>query len=105
MAKYLLVYHGGSMEESEEAMAEQMAAWGVWFGELGPAVVDGGNPTGESKTLSTAGVAGGGGANPTTGYSLINAENIEDAVQKSKGCPVLKSGGTIEVCETIDVSM
>ena len=45
MAKYLLVYHGGGpMEEDAAAQAAVMEAWGAWFGQLGAAVVDGGNP-------------------------------------------------------------
>lgn len=106
MAKFLLVYHGGAgMAESEAAQAQEMAAWGAWFGELGAAVVDGGNPTGQSKTVSSGGTADGGGGNPATGYSLIDANDLTDAVSKAQGCPVLKNGGTVEVCETIDVSM
>ena len=38
MAKYLLVYHGGSMPEGEEAQGKVMAAWGAWFQNLGPAL-------------------------------------------------------------------
>lgn len=45
----------------------------------------------------------GGGANPASGYALIEAESIDDAVAKNKGCPILMSGGSIEVAETFDV--
>ncbi len=100
MAKYLLVYHGGGDGGPSE---EEMAAWGNWFGTLGESVVDGGAPIAETKTLSTSGVTDGAGANPATGYSLIEAVNMEDALAKAKGCPVLTAGGTIEVCTTIDL--
>ncbi len=104
MAKYLLVYHGGSMAESEEEQAATMEAWGKWFGTLGASVVDGGNPTGESVTVSSDGKAQpGGGANPASGYSLIDADSIEDAAAKARGCPILAGGGSVEVCATIDV--
>ena len=106
MSKYLLVYHGGGMPESEQEQAETMAAWGAWFGSLGDAVVDGGNPVGPSKTVKPDGsVAGDGGANPASGYSLIEASSIEEATEKAKGCPILKIGGTVEVAEAIDVGM
>ncbi len=105
MAKFLLVYHGGGeMPEDEEARQKEMAAWSAWFGELGAAVVDGGNPIGPSKTLASDGSAGeGGGSNPATGYSLIDAGSLDEAVQKAKGCPILAGGGSVEVCSTIDV--
>lgn len=102
MAKYLLVYHGGGDSDGppDETI---MAAWGAWFGELGAAVVDGGNPISGAQTLSNDGVSDGGGVNPATGYSLIEADSMSDALAKAKGCPVLSSGGSIEVCETIDL--
>jgi hypothetical protein len=103
MAKYLLVYHGGGMAEGEAAQAESMAAWGTWFQNLGPALSDGGNPTGQAKTIAGGTVSDGGGANPATGYSLITADGIDAAVELAKGCPVLASGGSIEVAETFDV--
>jgi hypothetical protein len=104
MAKYLLVYHGGGMAEGEAAQAAAMAAWGTWFQNLGPALADGGNPTGQAKTIAGDGaVSDGGGANPATGYSLITADSIDAAVAAAQGCPVLASGGSVEVAETFDV--
>ena len=105
MSKFLFVYHGGGMAESDDAQAKAMAAWGAWFGQLGDAVVDGGNPTGASVTVKAGGSSQGGGANPATGYSLIEASSIEDAAEKAKGCPILSSGGSVEVCETVNVEM
>ena len=104
MAKYLYVYHGGSRPESEAAVKEVMNAWGQWFGSLGSAVVDGGNPVGASSTVQSDGsIATGGGANPASGYSLIEASSLDDALAKAKGCPILSAGGTVEVAEAIDM--
>ena len=44
MANFLLTFHGGSMPETKEAQDAVMAAWTGWFGTLGDALVDGGNP-------------------------------------------------------------
>jgi hypothetical protein len=104
MAKFLFVYHGGSRPESKEAAKEVMNAWGKWFGSMGSAVVDGGNPVGESSTVKSDGsVASNGGANPASGYSLIEASNLKDALAKAKGCPILSAGGSVEVAEAIDM--
>ncbi len=69
----------------------------------GAAIIDGGNPTGQAKTVGTNGVVDGGGLNPITGYSLIDAPSLDAAVAMAGGCPVLKSGGTVEVAETFDM--
>ncbi|MDH5456272.1 MAG: YciI family protein [Gammaproteobacteria bacterium] len=104
MAKYLYVYHGGSDPETEEEVAEVLDAWGNWLGSMGAAVIDGGNPVGRSSTVNPDGsVTDDGGANPASGYSLIEAADFDDALAKAKGCPILQAGGSIEVAEVIDM--
>ena len=104
MPKFVFAYHGGSMPESPAAQSDAMAAWGAWFGSLGEAVIDGGNPTGQSKTITANGsVTDGGGKNPLSGYSLINATSIDVALEHAKSCPILSVGGSVEVAEAIDM--
>jgi hypothetical protein len=104
MATYLLAYHGGGMPETEKEAARVMAAWGKWYTKLGKAIVDGGNPVGHAKTIASTGrVTNGGGKNPISGYTIIKARNLDTAATMAKGCPILKSGGTIEVCETMEM--
>jgi hypothetical protein len=102
MANYLLAYHGGGMPETEEQRNKIMAAWGQWFGGLGAAVVDAGNPVSQRKTIASNGsVSDGAGANPVSGYSIIKADSLDQAVNMAKGCPILgESGASIEVAET-----
>jgi hypothetical protein len=104
MTKYLFVYHGGSHPETKEAQTKVMAAWGQWFGSMGKALIDGGNPVGKSSTVRSNGtVAKDGGANPATGYSLIEAPNLEDALSKAKSCSLLAAGGSVEVAPAMDM--
>jgi len=103
MPKYVLAYHGGGLAAPEDADAV-MNSWISWFGELGAAVVDGGNPTGQAVTVNADGsVSAGGGANGISGYSLINADSIDAAAALAKGCPILSAGGSVEVAEAIDM--
>lgn len=103
MAKFLLVYHGGGMPEDPDEGAKVMAAWGAWFGSLGPAIVDQGNPIAQAKSVAADGSVGdGGGANPATGYSIIEADSLDAAVEAAKRNPLLASGGSIEVAETFN---
>jgi hypothetical protein len=103
MAKYLFVYHGGKMATDPAEQKAAMDAWGAWFGSLGAAVIDGGNPVGPSSTVQANGAMTSGGGNPATGYSLISASSLEDAHAKARGCPLLKSGGTIEIAQAFDM--
>ena len=104
MAKYLFVYHGGKHPETEEEAAAVMDACGSWMGGMGAAVIDGGNPVGKSTTVHAGGkVTNDGGSNPASGYGLFEAASLEDAIAKAKGCPILGSGGSVELAEAIDM--
>ena len=106
MAKFLFVYHahGAKAPTDPTEQKKAMDAWGAWFGSMGAAVIDGGNPVGTSSTVKSDGsLMEGGGANPVAGYSLIEASSLEDAHKKAKGCPMLASGGTIEIAQSLDM--
>ena len=103
MAKYVLAYRGGGMAETEAEQQKVMEQWMGWFGELGSAVVDGGAPFGPAKTIAGSGAVSDGGAAGLTGYSIVEANDIDDAVAKGKGCPVLSSGGSVEVYEAMPI--
>jgi hypothetical protein len=99
MANYLLVYHGGAMPESQEEQARVMEEWTKWFGVLGDRLIDGGNPVSQSKTIASGGTVSE-TSNGATGYSIIKADSLDNAVAIAKGCPVLHGGASIEVAET-----
>ena len=100
MANFLLTYHGeGGMPTGAEETAKVMAAWGAWFGQLGEAVVDPGNPTTHAKAISPDGSVMDATSSPT-GYSIIKADSLDAAVELSKGCPVLAAGQVVLVTET-----
>lgn len=102
VANYLLTYHGeGGMPTSDEERAATMAKWGAWYGKLGDAVVDPGNPTTRAKAISPDGSVMDATSNPT-GYTVIRADGLDQAVELSKGCPVLEIGQVVLVTETID---
>lgn len=101
MGKYVLAYRGGGMGETEAEQQEAMTQWMNWFGALGDSVVDGGAPFGPSSTVSSNGSIADGGASALTGYTILSADSLGDAVDKAKGCPVLTSGGSIEVYEAM----
>jgi hypothetical protein len=102
--KYLLVYYGGGMPESAAAQARVLKQWETWYGKLGPAVVDGGNPmSGAVNKIRTDGsVAKGPIGKRASGYSIIEAPSLDKATKMAKGCPILRGGGEIAVYETFN---
>ncbi|MFD3191607.1 hypothetical protein ACFMPD_15210 [Sedimentitalea sp. HM32M-2] len=102
MPEFIFAYHGGKTPESPEEGEKVMAAWQAWMGGMGAALVQPGAPVGLSKTVSAAGVAEDGGANPLSGYSVVSAADIAAATEMAKGCPMVVDGsGSVEVAEII----
>jgi hypothetical protein len=104
MANYLLLYSGGSMPETQDEQAAVLKGWEAWFGQLGEALVDAGNPfSPQAKSISSDGMVSDGPVGEmASGYSVIMADTLDDAVEMSKGCPVLKGGAQVSVYETFD---
>lgn len=105
MADFVLLYTGGGMPETEAEQAAVMKAWDAWFGQLGSALKDGGNPfTPAAKTVGADGsVSDGAQGAPHTGYTIVTADSLEAAAAIAKGCPVLQGGASITVYETFPV--
>jgi hypothetical protein len=87
---------------SSEEQQKTMQAWADWFKTVGAGIVDVGNPVGRQWTLSSQGTTEDGGANPSNGYSVIEADSMQKALEMTVGCPHLAGGGTIELCETFN---
>ena len=104
MSKNLLLYGGGRMPEGEAAQAQVMKAWEAWFTELGSAVADPGNPftPGAAKRIAPDGAVG---ATQSTGsgYSILEADSLDQAAKYAETCPVLLGGAQVMVFETFEV--
>lgn len=97
MAKFVYIYTGGSMPESEEEGKRIMEAWMAWLGGMGDHVLDAGNPFGASKSVD------GNGATHATGYSVVSAGSLDEAAEHAKGCPIFAGGGNVEVYEALEM--
>ena len=107
MAKFVVIYSGGmGMAAAPEEQEKIMAEWGAWYGKLGPAIVDGGNPFGAAKSISSAGGAvadGPLGDMPATGYTVISADSLDAAAKACENHPHLNHGGQVQVFTCIDM--
>ncbi|KUP93229.1 YciI family protein [Tritonibacter horizontis] len=106
MPQFIFAYHGGKAPETPEAQEKDMAAWMGWFNDMGDAVAIPGNPVGLSKTVSASGIVDNGGANPLSGFTVVETATIEEACALAQGCPsVIDGSGTVEVAEIIELDM
>ena len=101
MPRYLLAYHGGHVDESLEGRQRVMEAFGNWFAELGPRLIDPGNPVARAVTVNAGSVSEGGGANPVSGYTVIEADDMQTAIELVERGPIVQGGRTVEIVETM----
>jgi hypothetical protein len=100
MANFLLTYYGGSMPDTDEARAKSLADWGEWMKQCGDSLVDPGNPCSNAKSVKKDGV-GDVGSDRITGYSVIKADSLEQAVKAAQMVPLVVDGsGRCDVYET-----
>lgn len=105
MTNYVLIYTGGGMGANEAEQAEIMGAWGAWYGMMGEAIVDGGAPFSMSKSITADGTSDGPVSDPpATGYTIIKADSLDDAVAKAQNHPHIRYGGTVSIYETFEMS-
>jgi hypothetical protein len=102
MPKFIFAYHGGKIPDTPEEGEKVMAAWNDWYGSMGSAVVDGGGPVGKSSTVKPGGVDANGGSNPLSGYTVVEAADLDAALAMAKGSPIL-SDGSVEVAEVLEM--
>lgn len=89
-----------------EARQAHMQKWGAWMQQLAQEgkLVDGLPLERTGKVVKDAGaVIHDGpfteGTEMVGGYLMVNAENLDAAVEISKGCPIYETGGSTEVRE------
>lgn len=97
MKKFIFVYYGKTRQEdiSKEEMKKTMDKWMAWFGIFQDKMVDGGNPFAEgAKSVTAKGIETISADKwPATGYTIINAKDIDEATAIAKGCPILENDG------------
>src|SRR5262245_11872476 len=107
MPDYMLIYRGGdagAAKLSPEQMQALMDRWSAWIGQFmasgqmtepGDALLPGGKVVGPGGAVTD-------GPFPETkelvgGFSLLRVKDYNEAVAIAKGCPVLESGGAVEI--------
>jgi hypothetical protein len=93
MAKFMMIYKGQATDMSEmtpEQGAQVLAKWQSWMGKVGSALVDVGTPFGPGASVVDDGSVG--SVSATTGYSIVEAADLDSAVKLADGHPYLSEG-------------
>ncbi len=108
MEKFMFLFRGGdthihNAKDSKETM-EYIQTWTTWMQGLGEkGILAGGEPlqttgklvNGKNKVVTDGPFME---ANEMVGgYLIVNAKDINEAVEISKGCPIFEENGKVEV--------
>ena len=87
MKKFMLLHFG-----FEKPTPEIMAAWGQWFESVADKTVDKGGHFSNGREISHAGTKDLPlGMDSITGYTVINAESLDEAEKIAQGNPFIAS--------------
>ena len=95
MKRFMLLHYG-----FEKPTPEIMSAWGKWFESVAEVTLDQGGFHGGAREISHSGSKDlPMGMDSITGYSIINAESLEDAVKIARDNPFVASIRVYEISE------
>ena len=104
MPQYVVTYLGGNRPSNPDEGKKNMAKYMEWIASLGENAVSPMNPFKNTSTVNPDGSVTLGSSTKMSGYTIINAESMAEAMQMVKDCPFLEVGGTLEVSELIQMS-
>ena len=113
MSDFTFLYRGRDTNPSPEQMQKTMEKWRAWFKDLGEKghLKDIGHPLehtgkvvkGKQKAVTDGPFAE--AKDVVGGFSLIQARDLDHAVELSKSCPILDVGGSVEVRQIQVINM
>jgi hypothetical protein len=113
MSDFTFLYRGRDTSASPEQMQKTMEKWRAWFKDLGEKghLKDIGHPLesagkvvkGKQKAVTDGPFAE--AKDVVGGFSLIQARDLDHAVELSKSCPILDVGGSVEVRQIQVINM
>ncbi len=104
MAKYFISYLGGNPPSTPEEGQAHFAKYQTWMASLGEAVISPANPFKDTHSIEPDGTASAGSQTAMSGYTVIEMDSMEAALEAAKSCPFLEIGGTLEVSELVQMS-
>ena len=114
MEKFMLIFHGGMGAEGKktapEEMQHQIAKWLAWIDQLakagkyvtGEPLLPGGKlVSGHDKKVMDGPYTE--GKEIVGGFFIINAADLNEAVEISKDCPDFEFGGSVQVRQVMKI--
>jgi len=104
MPTFMLTYVGNpSHPATPEEGKQHMAKYQAWLSSLGSAAISPMNPLKNTCLVKPDASVSEGGSSGMSGFTLIEADTLDRALDIAKNCPYLGIGGSLEVSEIINM--
>jgi hypothetical protein len=112
MEKFMLIFHGGIKQDASPAeLQANMGQWMAWIEKLnkdgrylsGEPLLPGGKLISNNTAVTDGPYTE--GKEVVGGYFIINADNMEEAVEISKTYPDFKYDGSVQVRQVMKIEM
>lgn len=103
MTQYIITYLGGNQPSTPEEGKQHFAKYKEWLSSLGESAVSPANPMKNTHTVNSDGSVTTGGTTSMSGYTIVETDSIESALEIAKACPFLDIGGSLEVSELMQM--
>lgn len=103
MSQYMITYLGGEHPSSPEEGQKHFAKYMEWLSDLGDAAVSPANPLKDTTTVNPDGSVTSGSTTTMSGFTVVEADSLDDALAMAKTCPFLDIGGSLEVSELVEM--
>lgn len=105
MPQFIITYLGGDHPKTPEEGQAHFAKYKQWLTELGNKVVSPANPLKGTTVVKPDGSTSIGSQSGMSGYTVLEMESLEEAIEAAKSCPFLEINGSLEVSERVDMPM
>ena len=113
MSEFIYLYRGGEAGRSPEKMQLMQQKWTAWLKQLTDQgyIKDVGQPLertgklvkGKQKTVNDGPFAE--AKDIVGGYTLIEARDLDQAVELSKDCPIFENDGAVEIRPVMKINL
>lgn len=103
MPKYVMTYLGGNPPATPEEGQKHFAEYQAWLKGLGNKAISPANPLKGTMCVAPDGSTSEGSQTGMSGYTIIEADSMDEALQAAKACPFLGIGGTMEISELVEM--
>ncbi|NKB60634.1 MAG: hypothetical protein GKR95_00325 [Gammaproteobacteria bacterium] len=99
MNRYMMSYLGGDQPATPEEGKAHFEKYRNWLSSLGEAVLVPAAPLKNPTTVNPDGSVTEGSTTSMSGYTIVQANTMEEVLEMGKACPFLEIGGSLEIAE------